>query len=129
MRWKPALSLACLILVAAGCSGPDVEAHDSDNGGHIAIDKGDILDIVLSDDYATTNCQWHPGEPKDWEVLKLLGDEYAPHRIAPGAATEGTFTGRYQGMNKGTVHVTLVEEDNANPPHIAKRYALDVTVR
>ncbi|OBA58403.1 hypothetical protein A5647_21265 [Mycobacterium sp. 1100029.7] len=129
MRCRLTLSLACLVLVVAGCSSPDVEAHDSDNGGHVAIDKGDVFDIVLADDYATTNCQWHPGEPNDWAVLKLLGYRYEPDRTAPGASSGGTFTSRYKGTGTGTVHVTLVEEDNANPPHIARRYALDATVR
>jgi hypothetical protein len=29
----------------------------------------------------------------------------------------------------GIVHATLVQEDNLNPPHIAQRFALDVTAR
>ncbi|WAJ45359.1 protease inhibitor I42 family protein [Mycobacterium sp. Aquia_216] len=121
------LSLACLLL-AVGCSAdPDATAHDSDNGGHVTIDEGDIFDIDLADDYAKSNCQWHDEEKHDFAILKYLGSRYQPNQPPPGAASGGTFTSRYQAVAAGTVHVTLVQEDNAN--HIARRYSLDVTVR
>lgn len=129
MRWTLALSSA-LVLWMTGCSPePDVTAHDSDNGGHISIDSGQLFDIVLADDYASSNCQWHDEEKYDVAILKPLGVRYQPGRTAPGATGGGTFTGRYRAAGAGTVHVTLVQEDNANPPHVARRFALDVTVR
>jgi predicted secreted protein len=126
MRGKLTLSLVCLLLVA-GCSEADVTAHDSDNGGHVTIDKGEIFDIVLADDYQTSNCQWHDEEKHDFAILKHLGSRYQPGQPAPGATSGGTFTSRYQAVAAGTAHVTLVQEDNAN--HVARRFALDVTVR
>jgi hypothetical protein len=104
-----------------------VTANDSDNGGHVQIDRGQIFDIVLADDYAMSNCQWHDEEKYDFAILKYLGARYEPGRTPPGATGGGTFTSRYRATGAGTVHVTLVQEDNAN--HIARRYALDVTVR
>lgn len=118
------------LLLAVGCSsGADVTAGDSDNGGHIELDTGDTFDIVIGDNYSTSNAQWHDEQHHDQTVLKNLGSKYEPDRTPPGSSTPGTFTSRYEAMTAGTVHVTLVQEDNANPPHIARRYALDVTVR
>ena len=58
---KPAISLGFLLLVA-GCSlEPDVTATDSDNNHHIQLKSGDVFDIVLADDYATT-CSRHAAE-------------------------------------------------------------------
>jgi len=48
-------------------------------------------------------------------------------RIRNGHPGTGTNTERYKALNAGTVHVTLVQEDNAN--HIIRRYSIDVTVR
>ncbi|WP_139272929.1 protease inhibitor I42 family protein [Mycobacterium paraffinicum] len=124
MRRKLALPLAGLLLVA-GCSEPDVSAHDSDNGGHVTIHTGDIFDIVLADDYQTSHCQWREEGASDGAILEYLGSRYQWDTTAPGAA--GSHTSRYRAVGAGTVRVRLVQEDNAN--HVARRYVLDVTVR
>ncbi|MEM6109986.1 protease inhibitor I42 family protein [Mycobacterium sp. 050272] len=121
---KLAMLLACLVLVA-GCSSPDAAAHDSDNGGHVTIRKGDIFDIVLTDDYPTSHCQWHEEGSPDTAILKYLGSRYQWDNKAPAAP--GIHTSRYQATGAGTVHVTLVQEDNAS--NVARRYGLDVTVQ
>lgn len=54
---------------------------------------------------------------------------YEPDRMPSSGATTGSFTSRHKALPAGAVHVTLALEDNANPPHVARRYALDVTVR
>ncbi|OBH85038.1 MULTISPECIES: protease inhibitor I42 family protein [unclassified Mycobacterium] len=129
MRWKLALSSVFLLWVA-GCSPePDVTASDSDNGGHISINNGQLFDIVLADDYVTSHCQWHDEEKYDFAILRPLGQRYQPDRRPPGATSGGTFTSRYRAAGAGTVHVTLVQEDNGNPAHVVRRFALDVTVR
>lgn len=118
------------LLLAVGCSsGADVTAGDSDNGGHIELDTGDTFDIVIADDYATTNAQWRDEQHHDQTVLKNLGSKYEPNRTIPGSSIRGAFTSRYQATTPGMVRLTLAQEDNANPPHVARRYALDVTVR
>ncbi|MCV7163906.1 protease inhibitor I42 family protein [Mycobacterium stomatepiae] len=123
MRWKVALSSAVLLLVA-GCSETNVTAHDSDNGRHVTIEKGDVFDIVLADNYPTSHCQWHEEGTPDTAILNYLGSRYQWDTTAPAAP--GTFTSRYKATGAGAVHVTLVQEDNAH--HVARRFALDVTV-
>lgn len=124
--------MGCLLLVA-GCSPKaDVTVHDSDNGRHIELTGGQLFDIVLADDYETSKCQWRDEQKYDTAVLKLLGSEYAPPRNPPSGGATGTFTSRYRAGSAGTVHVELVQEDQestANPPHVVRRYAIDVTVR
>lgn len=128
MRRTMAMAMVGLLL-AVGCSaGPDVTAGESDNGGHVELDIGDTFDIVIGDDYSTSNAQWRDEERHDTAVLKYLGSKYEPDRTPPGGSHSGVFTSRYEAVTAGTVHVTLVQEGNANPPHVARRYALDVTV-
>jgi hypothetical protein len=56
MRWKPLTALGFAVLVA-GCSPqPDATATESDNNHHVQLKRGDVFDIVLADDYATTGC-------------------------------------------------------------------------
>jgi predicted secreted protein len=119
------LLFVCLLLVAECSTSPDVEAHDSDNGGHVTIHKGDIFDIVLADDYQTSHCQWHEEGSPDGAILKYLGSRYQWDTKAPN--TPGVHTSRYQAVGAGTVHVGLVQEDNAH--NVERRYALDVTVQ
>jgi hypothetical protein len=139
VRWKLAISSVCLLLLVAGCrSGsvksfftgmPDVTANDSDNGRRIQINSGQIFDIVLADDYETSKCQWRDEEKYDTTILEPLGQWYKPGRTSPGDSGGGTDTQRYRAARAGIVHVTLVQQNNANPPHVARRFALDVTVR
>jgi predicted secreted protein len=139
LRWKLAISSVCLLLLVAGCGSEslknfftgaaDVTANDSDNGRHIQLNKGQIFDIVLADDYETSKCQWRDDETYDTTILEPLGQRYEPGRAPPGDTGGGTNTQRYKAARSGTVHVTLVQQDNANPPHVARRFALDVTVR
>ncbi len=85
-------------------------ATDSDNNHHIQLKSGDVLDIVLADDYATTGCQWHDLGNHDWAILRDLGQRYQPGRTASGSTAGGTYTGRYKAIGPGTVHVALVEQ-------------------
>jgi predicted secreted protein len=129
MHWKLATSVLCLLL-AVGCSSQsDVTATDSDDGGHIEIDSGQVLDIVLPDDFASSNAQWRDEQAYDDTILESLGSRFEPDRTAAGHTTPGTYTGRYQGGKAGTVRVTLIQEDDANPSHVARRFTLGVTVR
>jgi predicted secreted protein len=122
--------LAIGLSLATGCSssGPDVTATNADNGGHAQVDQGKILDIVLPDDYATSKAQWRDDQTHDDSVLKYLGSRYEPDRMLAGQTSAGTFTSRYRGTKPGTTHVTLIQEDNADPPHVARRFTVDVTV-
>jgi hypothetical protein len=139
VRWKLATSSVSLLLVVAGCGSgslwnsftgmADVTANDSDSGRHIELTSGQIFDIVLADDYETSKCQWRDDENYDTTILEPLGQRYEPGRTSPGNTGGGTDTQRYKAARAGTVHVTLVQQDNANPPHVARRFALDVTVR
>jgi hypothetical protein len=88
-----------------------------------------IFDIVLADDYETSKCQWRDEENYDTTILEPLGQRYEPGRAPPGDTGGGTSTQRYKAARSGIVHVTLDQQDNANPPHVARRIALDVTVR
>ena len=116
---RRALLLAPTLLLLAGCAPtPDVTITDADNGGHVTIDKGDILDVVLADDYETSKTQWREDGTFDWAVLKPLGSKYEPD--------VGTFTDRLEGVGSGTVRLTLVQSDNSG--NVARRYAIDVTV-
>jgi len=117
-----------LVGAVAGCADHDATAGLSDNGGQVHIDAGDVFDIVLPSDYARCNCQWHDKETNDWDILRPLGSRYEPQRALPGHPDAGTFTARLKAVESGTTTVTLVQEDNANPPHVASRYTLDVTV-
>ena len=56
----PALVVAiCAAPLVGACAPvPDVIATDNDNGGQVPLRTGDLLDIVLADDYDETGCQW-----------------------------------------------------------------------
>ncbi len=128
MRWKPLAALGFLLLVA-GCSPePDVTATESDNNHHVQLKRGDVFDIVLADDYATTGCQWRDLGHRDPAILDELGSPYQPDRKAPGSTYNGTYTGRYKAMGPGTVHVALVEQNNANTCAVSRHFDVDVTV-
>jgi predicted secreted protein len=118
----------CVSLATACSSQPDVTATDADAGGQVRVRQGQVLDIVLSDDYATSNAQWRDDDTHDDAVLHKLGSKYDPNQTVPGHTAFGTYTGRYQGAKAGTAHVTLVQEDDALPPHVVKRFVVDVTV-
>ncbi|MDT5185266.1 MAG: inhibitor of cysteine peptidase [Mycobacterium sp.] len=126
--WKIAVT-SVFLLLAVGCSSrPHVTATDSDNGGHVQVDNGQVLDIVLPDDYKTSNAQWRDEQAYDSSVLKYLGSRYEPDRTAPGHTDAGIHTSRYEGSKSGIVHVTLVQEDNANPPNVVRCFAVVITV-
>ncbi|QNJ95775.1 hypothetical protein HZU40_17065 [Mycolicibacterium fluoranthenivorans] len=117
---RRALLLAPAVALFAGCgTGPDVTVTDADNGGHVTIDQGDILDVVLADDYEQSMAQWREDGPFDWNILKPLGSKYEP--------ATGRYTDRLQALGPGTVHLTLVQSDNSD--RVARRFAVDVTVR
>ena len=114
----------------AGCTPqPDVTAKDSDNGRQIQLKPGQLFDIVLADDYKTSKCQWRDKQQYDATIVDRLGELYEPDRSLPGHSGEGAFTLRYRARLVGTVHVTLAEVDNANPPRVCREFTLDVTVR
>lgn len=118
----------CMTLATACSSQPDVTATDADDGGQVRVRQGQILDIVLPDDYATSNAQWRDEDTHDDSVLHKLGSEYDPGQLLPGHTVSGAYTSRYQGAEVGTAHVTLVQEDSAYPPRVARRFVIDVTV-
>lgn len=122
--------IASVVLLGAvvGCSGPDSTAGLSDNGGQVHVSGGDVFDVVLPSDYARSNGQWHDKQTNDWDILRPLGSQYDPQRALPGHPDTGTFTARFKAVNSGTTKVTLVQEDNSNPPTVAGRYTLDVIV-
>ncbi|ORA63891.1 MULTISPECIES: hypothetical protein [Mycobacteroides] len=136
--------LAVLLVGAVGCSSPveqvspsrtpvsspgaDVVATDFDNGGRVQLRVGQVFDIVLADDYETTNCQWHDKNGYDWAVLQPLGSLYDPHKKPPDGSQNATYTSRFTAKGPGAVHVTLSEEDNAYPPRVARSFSIDVDV-
>lgn len=122
-----AIAAVGLVLVAGCAPQPDVTATASDNGHSVAVDAGDLFDIVLPDDYDTSMCQWHDKEGYDWAVLRPLGQRYEPYPANPGYRGVATYTGRYRAMSPGTVHVVLSQETNGG--HVCRKYDLDVTVR
>lgn len=125
-----AISSLCLVVVASGCSSKsDVMAGESENGRHVQLSVGDIFDIVLPSDYEKSKCQWHDDQTNDWAILRPLGTRYEPQKALPGRPETGTYTRRFEAISPGTVPVTLVQEDNGNPPRDAGRYVVDVTVR
>jgi predicted secreted protein len=116
-------------LLMAGCSPqPDVTATQADNNHHVALKTGDLFDIVLSDDYPTTGCRWHDSGNHDWAILRDLGQRYQADRTAPGSTSGGTYTARYRAMGPGTVHVALVDKDNADTCPVSRHFDVDVTV-
>lgn len=137
MRWW---GLVAVLVVSAGCAsqaepaarhfqspGADVTVTDSDNAGRVQLRVGQVLDIVLSDDYETTHCQWHDLQGYKWEVLRPLGQQYEPHTMPP-EGSGGTSTSRYRATGAGTVQVRLSEEDNAYPPRVALQFSIVVDV-
>ncbi|MBV8347328.1 MAG: hypothetical protein JOZ49_07295, partial [Mycolicibacterium sp.] len=93
------VAAVCLLMVVAGCwsnlrsellGSADVTANDSDNGRHVQLSSGQVLDIVLADDYETSKCQWFMEENYDETILKPLGSRYEPGRTSPGATGGGT---------------------------------------
>ena len=128
MRWKPLTALSFLLLVA-GCSAePDVTATESDNNHHVQLKHGDVFDIVLADDYATTGCQWRDLGITTRRSCASSASRYQPDRKAPGSTYNGTYTGRYKAMGPGTVHVALVELNNADTCAVSRHFDIDVTV-
>lgn len=128
--------LVCLLLLV-GCGSnfrsyflgdADVTVNDSANGRHIQISTGQVLDIVLSDDYETSHCHWHDDQRYDVRILEGAGFKYSPGQTAPGTARAGTDTLRYRARSAGTVHVALMQQDSASPPHVFRSFAVDVTV-
>jgi predicted secreted protein len=128
MRWKPLTALGFALSVVACSPQPDVTATQADNSHHVALKTGDLFDIVLSDDYPTTGCRWHDLGNHDWAILRDLGQRYQADRTAPGSATGGTYTARYRAMGPGTVHVALVDQNNADTCRVSRRFDVDVTV-
>ena len=122
-------ALSSLLLLAGCAPQPDVTATESDNNHHVQLKGGDVFDIVLADDYATTGCQWRDPEHYEEKILRVLGSRYQPDRKAPGSTYNGTYTRRYKAMSPGTVHVALVELNNANTCPVSRQFAVDVTVR
>ncbi len=118
-----AMWAVCVSLATACSSQPDVTATYADAGRQVHVRQGQILDIVLPDDYTTSNAQWRDDDTHDDSVLHKLGAKYDP-----GHTASGTYTSRYQGAKAGTARVTLVQEDNALPPRVTKRFVIDVTV-
>jgi hypothetical protein len=45
-------------------------ATESDNNHHVQLKRGDVFDIVLADDYATTGCQWRDLGHHDPAILR-----------------------------------------------------------
>ena len=128
MRWKPLTALGFALLVT-GCSPqPDVTATQADHNHHVALKTGDLFDIVLSDDYPTTGCRWHDLGNHDWAILRDLGQRYQADRTAPGSTSGGTYTARYRAMGPGTVHVALVDQNNADTCPVSRHFDVDVTV-
>lgn len=125
---RPIFAAWCwLVLAVAGCAPqPDVVATDNDNGRHIQLRNGQLVDIVLADDYDQTGCQWRDELGYDDAVVHLLGQRYQPHHAPPAGKGDGTNTERYQARQAGTARIRLVESDNAGK--VCSRYAVDVTV-
>lgn len=122
------LAAAPALMLLAGCAPtPDVTATDADNGGHVEIAVGDVLDVLLADDYEKSKTQWSKEGTFDWDILKPLGSRYEPERVPPHGGDPGTYTERLQGESPGTVHLALVQSDNSG--RVSRRFAGDVTVR
>ncbi len=121
--------LSFLPLLAGCAPQPDVTATESDNNHHVQLKSGDVFDIVLPEDHATTGCAWHDLGNYDWAILRPLGEQYEPSRAAPGHTSGGTYTGRYKAIGPGTVHVAPAEQSNANTCAVLRQFAVDVTVR
>lgn len=107
----------------------DVTVTDPNNGGSAELRIGQILDIVLPDDYKTSKCQWSNGESSDETVLTPLGSRYEPDRTPPSGGAPGTSTSRFKATGAGTAHVTLTQQDNGNPARVVRHFAIDVNVR
>jgi predicted secreted protein len=130
MRARKGLVGLSFLLLVAGCAPePDVTATESDNNHHVELKRGDVFDVVLADDYATTSCQWRDLGHRDPAILDELGSRYQPDRKAPGSNYTGTYTGRYKATGPGTVRVSLAELNNANTCPLSRQFAVDVTVR
>ncbi|WP_431240917.1 protease inhibitor I42 family protein (plasmid) [Mycolicibacterium aichiense] len=128
-RRLSATLLALAVLGGAACSSPqpDVTVTDSGNGGRVSVSVGQVLDIVLHDNYSTSKAQWR-SEPAQDDILNYLGSKYEPDKPPPGSTDVGVFTARYKAVKRGTVSVALVQEDNATPPRVVNHFSVDVTV-
>lgn len=79
VRWKPTIPLVCLLLfLVAGCGSnlrsyilgdADVTVNDSANGRQIQVNRRQILDIVLANDYATSHGHWRDEEKYNLKIL------------------------------------------------------------
>lgn len=113
-------------LVAAGCAPvPDVIVTDNDRGGRVHLRTGQLVNIVLADDYDETGCQWR--EYHTPQVLELLGSLYQPQRTPAAGTGNGTHTARYRVIDEGTAAVSLVESDNGD--RVCRRFEVTVMVR
>ena len=91
---RRALLLTPALVLLAGCTPtPDVTITDADNGGHAEIRVGDVVDVLLADDYEKSKAQLRDDQPFDWNILKPLGSKYEPD--------PGTYTDRLEGKSPG----------------------------
>jgi hypothetical protein len=127
MKWPLVIASTSVVMLASCAPTPDVTATDADNGGHVEIRVGDVLDVLLADDYEKSKTQWSKEGTFDWDVLKPLGWRYEPERVPPHGGDPGTYTERLQGESPGTVHLAMVQSDNSG--RVSRRFAIDVTVR
>jgi hypothetical protein len=121
----------CLLTV--GCASPDVTATMADNGGRMTVEAGDILDVVLPDNFPPGGSLWRDrsrATRDDERVLAKLGSKLNPNDVLAGQSAPGIFTGRYEARGPGTVHLTLhAEDESLRPAKILATFDLDVTVR
>ncbi|ORX18557.1 hypothetical protein AWC31_14775 [Mycolicibacterium wolinskyi] len=124
-----ALAVLCwLVLAIGGCGAaqPDVIATDKDNGGRVQVRSGQLLDIVLADDYDETRCQWRKDHNSGRDIVDFRGQRYEWDRTPPAGRGNGTSTMRYLARQTGTARISLVESDNSD--RVCRRFAVDVEV-
>jgi inhibitor of cysteine peptidase len=108
-RWMKitVLSLAVLLLFAGCNSAGEVMLEESDNGGQISLEIGQILSITLPSN-PTTGYSWEAIALEQAILAQSGNPEYVSEAEGDLVGAGGTETFRFEAVASGEAQLTLI---------------------